>query len=368
MSTNQIMPLSTYSENLQELTYYQPGMAAEVFNKTELTIHKLSSNESLLGASPYAITAAKNVIDEAHIYPVQYYDALKVSLSSLLSVSPLQITIGNGSENILELIVKTYLNKEVEAIISEYTFLLIPLLIQHYGAIKKVVKAKYYGHDLIEILKSITAKTRVIFLVNPNNPTGTYFTEEEFNYFIALVPANVIIVIDEAYFEYSLEDDYPKSISYLSKYPNLIIVRTFSKAYGLAALRVGYAISSADVAALLNKARLPFNLNAPGAKAACVALEDQAHLNHNVILTRKNKKIMEAELSQLKINYIPSIANFITLQVADGQHVYIELIKYGLIVKPLKLYGMPNHLRVTVGTAEQNECFLSSIALMVRNV
>ncbi len=349
--------------SVSHLTPYQPGKPIEELER-ELGITssiKLASNENPLGASQKVFAAAQDALLKAHFYPDGGCFELKQTLSQFLSVQPEQLTIGNGSENILELIIKAYLDKEDSAIISEYAFLTIPLLLQSYGVKTKVVPAQQWGHDIQAMIRAIDETTRVLFLVNPNNPTGTYTTEKEFNELIRSVPPHVLIVVDEAYSEYITESDYPNALAYLSQYPNMIITRTFSKVYGLAALRLGYAISSPEIADILNRARLPFNVNMIAAKAACAALADQEHVKKTILLNQEGKQQMQEGLQKLGLTFIPSIGNFLTIDVNDGGKIYEKLLHEGVIIRPLKAYGMPRHTRVTIGTVEQNERFLSAI-------
>lgn len=348
---------------VRELTPYQPGKPVEELER-ELGITsslKLASNENPLGPSSSAMMAAQLAISNSHIYPDGGCFELKQALSSFLSVKPEQLTIGNGSENILELIVKAYLKHQDTAVISQYAFLTIPILIQSYGAKANVVPATEWGHDIEKMINAIDEKTRILFLVNPNNPTGTYTNDNDFKRLMEAVPPHVLVVVDEAYSEYIAKKDYPDTANYLSHYPNLVITHTFSKVYGLAALRLGYAISSVEIADILNRSRLPFNVNTIAAKAACAALNDQQHVKNSVELNREGMEQLESELNKLKLEYIPSIGNFITINVGDASTIYQQLLLEGIIVRPLIAYGMPKHIRVTIGTQQQNERFITAL-------
>jgi histidinol-phosphate aminotransferase len=351
------------NSGVRNLIPYQPGKPVEELER-ELGIVsslKLASNENPLGASPKAIAAAEEALLHAHIYPDGNCFELKQQLAQFLAVEPEQLTLGNGSENVLELIVKAYLQQEDTAVISQYAFLTIPLLIACYGASIKVAPANKWGHDIPEMLNAMDDKTRVLFLVNPNNPTGTYINEKDFRMLMESVPPHVLVIIDEAYFEYRQGADYPNTMESLSRYPNMVIVRTFSKIYGLAALRLGYAISSIEIADMLNRARLPFNVNTIAAKAGCAALEDQEHVKASILLNQQGMQQVESRLLEWGINYIPSMGNFITFEVNDAAEVYQKLLYEGVIVRPLNAYEMPNHIRVTIGTHEQNERFLNAL-------
>jgi histidinol-phosphate aminotransferase len=261
----------------------------------------------------------------------------------------------------LELIVKAYLHKDDTAVISQYAFLTIKILIQSYGTQANIVPAKEWGHDISRMIEAVDEKTRVLFLVNPNNPTGTYTNEDDFHRLMESIPPTVLVAVDEAYSEYISTPDYPDTLKYLSKYPNLVITRTFSKVYGLAALRVGYAVSSPEIADMLNRARLPFNVNTIAAKAAIAALQDQMHVQKSVTVNRQGMQQLKEGLHQLRRNTIPSIGNFITIDVDDAPKLYQQLLYEGVIVRPLTSYDMPRHIRVTIGTYEQNERFLATM-------
>lgn len=348
---------------IRQLTPYQPGKPLEELQR-ELGIEdaiKLASNESPLGASHVALAAGYSALNNAHIYPDGACFELKRALANFLQVKPEQLTMGNGSENVLELIIKSYLHAGDHAVISQYAFLTIPLLLQSYGTHVSVTPAKEYGHDTQALLAAITDKTRVIFLVNPNNPTGTYTTTAEFEAFMRQVPKHIVVVVDEAYSEYIEAEDYPNTLSYLPHYPNLIITRTFSKVYGLAAVRLGFSISSPEIADILNRSRLPFNVNSIAAAMGIAALSDQEHVKKTVALNRLGLIELEQGLTALNIPFIPSICNFVTVDVGDGKAIYETLLQAGVIVRPLHAYGMPRHIRVTTGTSVQNQRFLTTL-------
>ncbi|MBX3709118.1 MAG: histidinol-phosphate transaminase [Gammaproteobacteria bacterium] len=354
---------SLANHSVRNLTPYQPGKPIEELER-ELGITssiKLASNENPLGPSHKVILAAQEALQNTHFYPDGGCYELKQALSKFLSVSPEQITVGNGSENILELIVKAYLHKNDTAVLSQYAFLTIPILLQSYGVIANVVPAKNWGHDIHSMVAAIDEKTRVLFLVNPNNPTGTFINEKDFITLMQSIPPHVLVVVDEAYSEYISNSECPNTLKYLSQYPNLVITRTFSKAYGLAALRLGYSISSPEIADILNRSRLPFNVNTIAAKAACIALEDQNHVRNSIALNNQGMQQYKEGLCKLSLDYIPSICNFITIDVNDGIIAYQKLLHEGVIVRHLKAYGMPKHIRVTIGTPQQNERFLRAI-------
>lgn len=349
---------------ISNLIPYQPGKPIEEVER-ELGIAsaiKLASNENPLGPCPMAMEAAQKALLKSHIYPDGGCYNLKQALATFLSAQTSQLTIGNGSENILELIVKAYLTQGSSAVISQYAFLTIPLLIKSYGATIISVPAYQFGHDIKKMIAAVDETTRVIFIVNPNNPTGTYTTANDLTLLLESVPSHVLVVLDEAYHEYIDQADYPDSLSLLKKYPNLIVTRTFSKAYGLAALRLGYAISSPEIADILNRARLPFNVNTIAACAAEAALLDVDHIAKSVALNKEGMQQMEAGLKKLAVDYIPSLGNFVTVNVKQpAVDIYQKLLRQAVIVRPLGAYDMPSYIRVTVGTAEQNEIFLKAL-------
>lgn len=349
--------------SIQSLTPYVAGKPIEELAREQgvTSSIKLASNENPLGMSARVKNALLNAFEAAHIYPDANYYELKNALSTFLNVSTQQITVGNGSENVLELIIKTFLNPTVNVVISQYAFLTIPILLSGYGIPMKTVPASQYAHDIDEMIKAIDDRTRIVFLVNPNNPTGTYINQSSFERLLSALPADVLLVVDEAYYEYMETEDYPDTLAYLTRYPNLIIVRTFSKVYGLAGLRIGYALSSEIIADLLNRARLPFNVNAIAAKAATYALQDQVHVKQSISLNSVGRKQLETGLQTLSIPFISSVCNFITIKMQDAHNVYNDLLQAGIIVRPLAAYGLENHLRISIGTENENERFLKAL-------
>src|SRR3990167_720479 len=353
---------------IRNLTPYQPGKPIEEVER-ELGIQsviKLASNENPLGPSPKAIQAAEHALSAAHIYPDGNCYEFKQTLAAFLSIRTEQITVGNGSENLLELVVKAFLNPDETAIISQYAFLTIPIILKSYGIQIKVAPAIHWAHDVRHIIQAIDKKTKMIFLVNPNNPTGTYTHANDFELLMQSIPPHIIVICDEAYSEYISHHDYPNTLSLLAHYPNLIITRTFSKAYGLAALRIGYAISSSEVADILNRARLPFNVNTIASHAACAALADHKHVERSIQVNNEGMQQLESSLKSLNLSFIPSIANFITIDVGHAVTVYQNLLREGVIVRPLHAYDMPRHIRVTIGTEAQNTRFLAALVKCVQ--
>jgi len=356
---------------VQGLQPYQPGKPIEELER-ELGVTntlKLASNENPMGPSPKVIEALNAPNLKLDLYPDGGGFTLKDKLSDQLGVTPAQITLGNGSNDVLDMIARAFLCEGREAIYSEYAFAVYPISVQAVGATAKVSKAlsndhddNPYGHDLKTMSALISDKTHVIFIANPNNPTGTWLKAEELDTFIAGVPKDVIVVVDEAYFEYVTEPDYPDTLQWLDKYPNLIVTRTFSKIYALAGLRVGYAVCSEEIADLLNRVRQPFNVNTPALLAATAALDDQEHLKNCVDINSKGIKFWRAACQYRGYEYIPTVGNFITIDFEkNAQPIYDALLQEAIIVRPIANYGLPNHLRITISTPQENQQCLDAL-------
>ncbi len=358
-------------KGVQGLQPYLPGKPIEELER-ELGVTntlKLASNENPMGPSPLVLDVLQNPVPQLDLYPDGGGFTLKDKLSSKLGVTQAQITLGNGSNDVLDMIARAFLCEGREAIYSEYAFAVYPISVQAVGATAKVSKAlpsddegNPYGHDLEAMQAQITDKTRVIFIANPNNPTGTWLKSDELDSFIENVPKEVIVVVDEAYFEYVTEPDYPDTLQWLSKYPNLIVTRTFSKIYALAGLRVGYAICSEEIADCLNRVRQPFNVNTPALLAATAALDDDEHLQSCVEINTKGIKFWRAACQYRGLEYIPTVGNFITIDFEqDAMPIYEALLREAVIVRPIANYGLPNHLRITISTVEENQKCLDAL-------
>jgi histidinol-phosphate aminotransferase len=363
-------PIDLAVPGVQGLTPYIPGKPIGELEREWGISHivKLASNENPLGPSPLALKAAARVLPELHLYPDGGGFELKAALARKLGVAADQITLGNGSNDVLELVARAFLSPEVSAVFSEHAFAVYPIVTQAAGA-KAIISPAHdgsrgpqFGHDLKAMAEAVGLDTRVVFIANPNNPTGTYLGREELGAFLRGLPDHVIAVLDEAYFEYVSESDYPDALAWLSEFPNLVVTRTFSKAYGLAGLRVGYAISSPAIADLLNRVRQPFNVNIPALEAARAAIYDDEHLAKTVRLNDAGLAWLMDELASRHLKVIPSVGNFITFDVGQpAGRVYEALLREGVIVRPIANYGLPNHLRVTVGTEEENCIFLAAL-------
>ncbi|MBL4638630.1 MAG: histidinol-phosphate transaminase [Proteobacteria bacterium] len=346
-----------------KLQPYVPGKPIEELQREYgiSDIVKLASNENPLGPSPLVLQAVNAASKELTRYPDGNGFSLKTALAEKYQLNVNQITLGNGSNDVLELIARAFVSPEDEVMYSQYAFAVYPLVTQAIGAQAVVAPAKDYGHDLELMLSLISNKTKLIFIANPNNPTGTYIPAKELESFISQVPLQTLVVIDEAYVEYGEQTD--NTLGWLAKYPNVIITRTFSKAYGLAGLRVGYALSHPEVADLLNRIRQPFNVNSLSLAAATVAVNDEDYLV-------KTKRVNDAGMTQLLAGFgkmgltsIPSKGNFITVDVEQkGDDVFEALLQLGVIVRPVTNYGLPQHIRVSIGLENENQRFLAALA------
>ncbi|MCZ6486902.1 MAG: histidinol-phosphate transaminase [Gammaproteobacteria bacterium] len=347
---------------VKQLHPYTPGKPVEELER-ELGISnaiKLASNENPLGCSQLVQRAIKRASSHIELYPDANAFYLKRALAERLAVDAGQITIGNGSNDVLDLLARTFLDSSAEAIYSEHAFLVYALVVQACGAKARVAPAlpedaeQAYGHDLSAMLALISENTRVIFIANPNNPTGTWLKRTELKDFIDAVPGHIAVIVDEAYFEYVDENDYPDALQWLGEFPNLIVTRTFSKIYGLAGLRVGYAISSAEVNDLLNRLRQPFNANTLALAAAIASLADQEFVKASLGNNQKGLRQLADYFDSKNISYIPSVANFLSVKFGrQSEDIYANLLQQGIIVRPLGNYNLPEYLRITIGTEQQ---------------
>jgi len=342
---------------------YIPGKPIEELEREYglKNIIKLASNESPLGPSPKALAAAQAALAEIARYPDGSGFALKRALATKLGVLPEQVTLGNGSNDILEFAARAFVSAQDEVMFSQHAFAVYPIVTQAVGARAVEVPARNWGHDLAAMHAAITARTRLIFIANPNNPTGTWLRRAALEDFLDKLSPNIIVVVDEAYFEYVEASDYPNTVAWLARYPNLICARTFSKIYGLAGLRVGYGVSSLAIADILNRVRQPFNVNSIAQAAALAALDDHAHLEMSRRVNADGMRQLVQGFEQLGLDYIPSVGNFVCVEVGDAGRVYEQLLRAGVIVRPVANYGMPRHLRVTVGLVNENQRFLDAL-------
>ena len=355
-------------EGVRSLKPYQPGKPidelARELGLNESDIVKLASNENPMGPSPAALEAIRRETAELHRYPDGAGFVLKKTLSDKLNVRSEQITLGNGSSDILDFIVRVFVNDGDNVVVSQHAFAIYGLVARTVGADCIAVPAKDFGHDLEEMLGAINERTRIVFVTNPNNPTGTWNHRDELIEFLNKVPENVIVLLDEAYFEYVHEADYPNGIELLDQYPNLVVTRTFSKAYGLASLRVGYGVSSPELADLMNRVRPPFNVDSFALAAANAAILDEEYVLESIALNDCGMSYLTSAFDDLGLSYIPSVGNFISFRVpggVDAMEVYSGLLKQGVIVRPVANYEMPEYLRVSIGTESENKTFIRAL-------
>ncbi len=350
---------------------YVPGKPPETLER-ELGIRdsiKLASNENPLGPGPRARKALESAVTGVGLYPDGGGHVLRARLAERHGVGLGQVTLGNGSNDVLVMLAEAFLTPGVEAVYSEYAFAVYPNAVQASGATPRVVRAhaashaQPLGHDLAAIAAAVGPATRIVFVANPNNPTGTWFTAPELDALLNAVPADVIVVLDEAYHEYSAPLGVPDGTLWMAAHPNLVVTRTFSKAYGLAGLRVGYALSHPDVADLLNRVRQPFNVSVPALAAAAAALDDRGHLEATLALNRAGIGSLRAGLAALGIGAAASAGNFVLADFGrPAAPVNEALLRRGVIVRPVDNYGLPNHLRISTGTAVQVERLLTALA------
>ncbi|OED40327.1 histidinol-phosphate transaminase [Endozoicomonas sp. (ex Bugula neritina AB1)] len=351
---------------VKRLSPYLPGKPIEELAREQgldpENIVKLASNENPLGPSTSAVMAIAETMSELSRYPDGNGFALKQALSERLGVHQTQLTLGNGSNDLLVLIAEVFLNPQASAVYSEFAFVVYPLAVKATSAEAIQVPSFNWGHDLPAMAAAIKDNTRLVFLANPNNPTGTCFSKQAFIDFMAKVPEQVLVVLDEAYIEYNSGDNLLDGVALLKDYPNLIVSRTFSKAYGLAGARIGYTVSSPEIAEVVNRIRQPFNTSVPAQAAAVATLQDKEYLQNSVEVNSVGMDQLEQGLQELGLDWIPSSGNFITVDFKrSALPVYEGLLAEGVIVRPVANYGMPNHLRISIGLPEENQRCLDAL-------
>jgi histidinol-phosphate aminotransferase len=349
---------------IRQLHPYSPGKPVEELER-ELGIGnaiKLASNENPLGCSPLAAEAIRAAAAQVELYPDANAYYLKQRLAQKLGVGEAQITIGNGSNDVLDLIARSFLERGLEAVFSQYAFMVYGMVTQACGATGRVApalaadSAMPFGHDLEAMHELISESTRAVFIANPNNPTGTWLNADQLLAFIDSIPEHIAVIVDEAYFEYVEADSYPDCLRWLPRFPNLIVTRTFSKIYGLAGLRLGYAVSSPELCELFNRVRQPFNGNSLALAAARAALDDDDFVARSRDCNRQGLESMQRWFDERGIDYIPSVGNFVSARFGEASpRIYQSLLERGVIVRPVGNYGMPEFLRISVGTAQQLE-------------
>jgi histidinol-phosphate aminotransferase len=356
---------------VRSIAPYQPGKPiselAREMGLDEARIVKLASNENPLGIGPRTRAAIEGSLKELARYPDGNGFELKQALARRYGVEMAQIVLGNGSNDVLELLSLAFLAPGTSAVFSQHAFAVYPLATQARGARGIATPARDYGHDLDAMLAAIQVDTRMVWIANPNNPTGTLLLPERLEAFVRRVPERVLVVIDEAYNEYLPTDLRSDTVRWLRRHPNLVVTRTFSKAYGLAGLRVGYGLAHPQVADIVNRVRQPFNVSSVALVAAAAALDDMEFVARSYAENLKGLRQIEAGAARLGLEWIPSHGNFITLRVGRAAEIYKRLLRRGVIVRPVGGgYELPEHLRVTVGTEAENEKFLAALAASLK--
>ncbi|MDG2956654.1 histidinol-phosphate transaminase [Bisgaard Taxon 10/6] len=350
--------LQRANQGVQSLSPYQAGKPIEELER-ELGISnivKLASNENPFGFPESAKKAIREQLDSLTRYPDSNGFTLKQTIAGKFGLKPEQITLGNGSNDLVELFAHTFVSEHDEVIFSKYAFIVYPLITQAINATAREIPAKNWGHDLDAFLAVINEKTKLIYISNPNNPTGNFLTHNEIDEFLAKVRSDIIVVLDEAYTEFTAKDERVDSFALLKKYPNLVVSRSLSKAYGLAGLRIGYAVANEEITGLFNRVRQPFNVNSLALAAAVAVLNDDAFVEKVAENNRNELKRYEAFCQRYGLKYIPSKGNFITIDFErPAAPIYDALLHEGVIVRPIAGYGMPNHLRVSIGLPQEND-------------
>jgi len=347
-----------------DLIPYVPGKPVEELER-ELGIKdavKIASNENPLGPSPLAENAVKEAIHSLNRYPDGDAFYLKEKLSKKLGIKPETLIFGNGSNDVIDIAARTFMKPGDEAIFGEYAFIVYPIVTQAVGATSVISPMPNHVHDLRDMHSRITDKTKIIFIANPNNPTGTMVKRGEFEWFIENVPEDILVLVDEAYFEYVDDKDYPNSLEYHNTGKSILTVRTFSKIYGLAGLRLGYGIAHEDIISNMQRVRHPFNSNSLSQVGAIAALDDNEHIERTKRVNREGLTYVTHELEKMGIRYAPSYTNFVLIDLEDDpMPIYNQLLREGVIVRPVAGYGLKTHLRVTIGTPEENYKFINGI-------
>jgi histidinol-phosphate aminotransferase len=343
---------------------YTPGKPIDEV-KRELGLEdiiKMASNENPLGPSPLAVQAIRQMVDQLHLYPDSNCFYLKEKLASVNNIESTGVIIGNGSDELLKLISETFLNKDDEIICAQPSFSEYEFAARIMGAACISVPLKDFTHDLDAMLAAVTPKTKIIYICNPNNPTGTTVNRDEVAEFMQKVPDSVLVIFDEAYYEYAEDPEYESGLKYVLEGRNVIVLRTFSKIYGLAALRIGYGLTTPELAGAVERVMEPFNVNSVAQTGALAAMQDSPHVKNSKELNARGKQYLYEQFESLGLKYVPTEANFIFVNVKNNcREVFAALLKEGVIVRTGDIFGYPEFIRVTVGTPEQNERFIKSL-------
>lgn len=350
---------------IETLQPYVPGKPIEETER-ELGIKnviKLASNENPLGPSPRAVEAMQRALASLHLYPDGSSHYLVDAIAKHYGFQPSQVFVGSGSNEIIELLIRTFVTPDDEALLCKGSFMMYKVSLQAHGRpFREVPMKPGYRYDLEAMAKAVTPKTRIIFLANPDNPTGTAFGKAELDAFLAKVPEDVIVVHDEAYFEFCDLPDYPNGMDYVRRFPNVVSMRTFAKAYGLAGVRVGYAVMDAKLVSYLNRTRMPFNLTSLAQVAGIAALQDAEHVKKSVTLAQQGLRYFETELGKLGVEVPRSYTNFVFADFKrPAAPIYDALLRKGVITRPVPGYGFPNALRISVGLPEHNDRLVNGL-------
>lgn len=352
------------NEFVKDLTPYVPGKPIEELER-ELGIRdaiKIASNENPIGPSPLALRAVSEALSKINRYPDGDAFYLKHKLAERLGVRPENLIFGNGSNEVIEIVARTFMKPGDEAVMGEFAFIVFPIVTQAVGGKAIISPMPRLTHDLRDMLSRITPRTRAVFIANPNNPTGTMVKRGELEWFLERVPEDIIVLVDEAYFDYVDDPDYPNSLDYHNIGKSIVTVRTFSKIYGLAGLRLGFGVSSEEIISYMNRVREPFNVNSLAQVGALAALDDREHVRMSKEINGKGLRYLTEELKRIDLPFTPSFTNFILVDLgSDPIPVYNALLREGVIVRPMGGYGLKTHLRVTVGLPEENERFIRAI-------
>jgi histidinol-phosphate aminotransferase len=363
--------LTRTAPGIADLRPYIPGKPIEELER-ELGLVgtiKLASNENPLGPSPLARDVMRKVAADTHLYPDDSGYRLRHVIAERCGVSADGVTLGAGSSDVIDMVARVFLTPGVNAVFSRHSFAMYQIYTQASGAAAKIADAHApdhakmpYGHDLRAMAALIDAQTRVVFIANPNNPTGTWLSRSELEWFLQRVPGDVVVVLDEAYTEYVDAAEFPDGVAWLRHYPNLVITRTFSKMYGLAGLRIGYGISTPELAAVIQRVRHPFNANLIALAAAEAALQDEAYVREARAVNEQGMEQLSSAFGSLGLNYIPSVANFIAVDLGrEAAQVNEGLLRRGIITRPIANYSLPNHLRISIGIEAHNSRFLEAL-------
>jgi histidinol-phosphate aminotransferase len=357
-------------EYIRSLIPYEPGKPIEEVEREYGIANsvKLASNENPLGPSPKAVAAIQAKLDQLHLYPDGDCFYLKNGLAEKLGIAPDRLIFGNGSNEIIELAARTFLRAGDEAVMAEQAFVVYQLIVQAVGGKAQQVPLRDYTHDLSAIADAVSPRTRIVFLANPNNPTGTIFRRAEWEKFLAKVSPDILLIVDEAYFEYVEDSDYPDSLKYHAPDRTILTLRTFSKLYGLAGLRIGYGIGPKELIGMMQRVRQPFNVNAAAQWGALAALTDHDHIERSLAVNRSGRDFLKAEFRRLNLEFVASHGNFVLVRVGQGQEIFKQLLTQGVIVRPMGGYRFPEHIRVTVGTLQENRHFIEALEKVIKTI